>query len=47
MREPKMKCDVSEARGHVTVKSSICDWLAFCKLGGSVRKVNCLALGNF
>ena len=41
-----MRCDVSEASGHVTTKPSICKRLTFYKLGVYARKVKCLTLGD-
>ena len=41
-----MRCDVSGASGHVTIKPSICNWGAFYKLGVYARKVKCLTPGG-
>ena len=39
-----MRCDVSEASGHVTMKPSICNRLTFYKSGAYAMKVKCLTL---
>ena len=41
-----MRCDIGEARGHVTIKPSISDWPMFYKSGIYVRKVKCLTPGG-
>lgn len=41
-----MRCDMSGAYGHVTIKPSICNWLVFYKSGAYARNVNCLTLGD-
>jgi hypothetical protein len=37
-----MRCDASETSGHVTTKSSICNWDAFYKSGVYATTVLCL-----
>jgi len=41
-----MRRDASGASGHVTAKSSICAWGAFCKSGVYARKVTRLTPGG-
>jgi hypothetical protein len=41
-----MRCDVFGARGHVTIKPSICKWNAFYKLGVYAWEVKCFTLGG-
>ena len=45
-QEPDMRCDVSGASGHVTIKLSICDWLTFYKSGVYAMKAQCLTPGD-
>jgi len=41
-QKPDRRRDASGTSGHVTAKSSICDWGAFCKSGVYAAKVTCL-----
>ena len=41
-----MRCDVVETSGQVTMKSSICAWATFYKLGVYAMKVKGLTLGG-
>jgi len=45
-QKPDMRRDASGTSGHVTAKSSICDWDAFCKSGVYAAKVTCLTPGD-
>jgi hypothetical protein len=45
-QEPDMRRDASGASGHVTAKSSICGWGAFCKSGVYAAKVTSLTPGD-
>ena len=41
-----MRRDAPGTSGHVTAKSSICGWGAFCKSGIYAAKVTCLTPGG-
>lgn len=45
-QKPDTRRDAPGTSGHVTAKSSICDWGAFCKSGVYARKVTCLTPGD-
>lgn len=45
-QEPDTRRDAFGASGHVTAKSSICNWDAFCKSGAYAAKVTSLTLGD-
>jgi hypothetical protein len=46
VQEPDLRCGTSGTSGHVTTKSSICNWGVLYKSGVYALKVTCLTLGG-
>ena len=46
VQEPDLRCGTPGTSGHVTAKSSICNWGVLYKSGVYASKVTCLTLGD-